>query len=229
VLDSYKLTLNRSSILLAEDDNQIRDSFTRLLKFYVQEVFSAKDGLEALELYKKHLPDIIITDVKMPKLNGLDFIKEIRKKDKTTPIVITSAYTDQELLLESIKLSLVEYIVKPMREDVLESVLSRCAKILQESKKSDVKFSNTFLYDSKKRVFLDKDKEIILTRKEVEFIELLLANRGSVVAKEKIEDTLEIYHDATPSALKNLVFKLRKKLPLDIIKTHGKLGYSIAN
>jgi DNA-binding response OmpR family regulator len=227
VFDIYKITLNSSVVLLAEDDSQIRESFARLLKFYVKDVISAKDGQEAIELYLKYQPDIIITDVKMPRLNGLEFIKEVRKKDNNTPIIVTSAYTDQKLLLESIKLSLVEYIVKPVREDILESALSECAKILKESKKSSIKLDDELFYDSKNRLLIYCKKEILLTKKEVEFIELLLANKDTLVTRQKIESYLDIFHDATPSALKNLVFKLRKKLPVNIIKTHGKLGYSI--
>jgi len=224
--DNYKTILSSSTILLVEDDKMVQNSFAKLLNFYVKSVFVANDGLEALEVYKDKNPDIIITDVKMPRLNGIEFIKKIREKNKKIPIVVTSAYTDQEYLLESIKLSLVEYLVKPMREEDLEKVLIECAKNLSRYQKK-ISFNSELFYDYTNKIFIYKDKEITLTNKEVEFIEFLLANRGNLVTKQKIEDKLYIYEDAPPSALKNLVFKLRKKLPLDIIKTQGKLGYLI--
>jgi len=224
--NSYKTILNNSSILLVEDDIKLQKNFARLLNFYVQKVFVANDGLEALEAYKQHKPDIIITDVKMPRLNGIEFIKKIREEDNQIPIVVTSAYTDQEYLLESIKLSLVEYLVKPMKEEDLEKVLMQCAKNLSKSPKK-IYFNSELSYDYTNKIFLYNDKPIALTNKEIEFIELLLSNRGNLVTKQKIESKLYIYEDAPPSALKNLVFKLRKKLPLDIIKTQGKLGYLI--
>jgi len=224
--DKYKTILNSSTILLVEDDKMVQNSFAKLLNFYVGAVLVANDGIEALEIYKEKNPDIIVTDVKMPRLNGIEFIKKIREDNSKIPIVVTSAYTDQEYLLESIKLSLVEYLVKPMREEALEKVLIECAKILSESKK-EIHFSSELYYDYTNKIFVYNNKEITLTNKEIEFIEFLLANRGNLVTKQKIEDKLYIYEDAPPSALKNLVFKLRKKLPLDIIKTQGKLGYLI--
>ncbi len=224
--DRDKTILSSSTILLVEDDKMVQNSFAKLLNFYVKSVYVADDGIEALEIYKQKKPDIIITDVKMPRLNGIDFIKKIREKDSKIPIVVTSAYTDQEYLLESIKLSLVEYLIKPMREEDLENVLKACAKILSETKK-EIYFNNNLYYDYINKVFIYNREEITLTSKEVEFIEFLLANRGNLVTKQKIEDKLYIYEDAPPSALKNLVFKLRKKLPIDIIKTQGKLGYLI--
>ena len=224
--DRDKTILSSSTILLVEDDKMVQNSFAKLLNFYVKSVYVADDGIEALEIYKQKKPDIIITDVKMPRLNGIDFIKKIREKDSKIPIVVTSAYTDQEYLLESIKLSLVEYLIKPMREEDLENVLKACAKILSETKK-EIYFNNNLYYDYINKVFIYNKEEITLTSKEVEFIEFLLANRGNLVTKQKIEDKLYIYEDAPPSALKNLVFKLRKKLPIDIIKTQGKLGYLI--
>ncbi|NOX16398.1 MAG: helix-turn-helix domain-containing protein, partial [Epsilonproteobacteria bacterium] len=65
------------------------------------------------------------------------------------------------------------------------------------------------------------------TQKEVEFFELMLAHKGNLVTKQEIENKIYIYEEAPPSALKNLVFKLRKKLEISIIKTVGKLGYTI--
>ena len=223
----YEIVLKSSKLLLAEDDKLVRESFGRLLSLYVNQVLFAKDGEEALSLYKKEKPDILITDVKMPKLNGIELIKEIRTFDKNIPIVITSAYTDREYLLDAIKLSLVEYVIKPMKESQLDTILENIAKILIENTKIKVYFDNNNYYDFANKVFVANKKAISLTHKEVEFLELLIEHKGELVTKAKIEDKLYIYEEAPPSALKNLVFKLRKKLPINIIKTYGKLGYLI--
>ncbi len=126
--EKYEIILNKSTILLAEDDQSVRESFERILLLFVDHVYCARDGEEALNLFEKYSPDIIITDIKMPKLNGLEFIKKIRQVDSDTPIIVTSAYTDQNFLLESIKLSLVDYIVKPIKETQLDKLLIECAK-----------------------------------------------------------------------------------------------------
>ncbi len=225
--EKYEIILNKSSILLAEDDESVRNSFKRVLLLFVDKVYSAKDGEEALRLYDKNNPDIIITDIKMPKMNGLELIKKIRESDNNTPIVVTSAYTDQNFLLESIKLSLVEYIVKPIKESELDRILKECAKVLEEKTKTVIRLNSTCKYDYDNKVLTCKDKDISLTHKEVEFFEILLAHRGTLVTKQAIEDKLYIYEEAPPSALKNLIFKLRKKIGEEIVKTVNKLGYII--
>ncbi len=225
--EKCEIILNKSSILLAEDEDKLRESFKKVLLLYVNEVYTACDGEEALELYYKHKPDILITDLKMPKLNGLDLIKTIRKENEEIPIIVTSAYTDQNFLLESIKLSLVEYAVKPIREINLSQLLESCANILLKNFHPVIQFTNESFYDFENKTFSFEGNNILLTQKEVEFLEILLAHRGNLVTKTSIEDKLYIYEDAPPSALKNLVFKLRKKLKVDIIKTVSKLGYMI--
>jgi len=225
--EKYEIILHKSSILLAEDDENVRNSFKKVLLLYVKEVYEACDGEKAFEIYKKHSPDILITDVKMPKLNGLELIKKIRTENKTLPIIVTSAYTDQNFLLESIKLSLVEYVIKPIKGSKLTELLNQCAEILLERSKAIIQIDHNSFYDYNNKTFNHNGKSIILTHKEVEFFEILLAHRGNLVTKQSIEDKLYIYEEAPPSALKNLVFKLRKKLGTKHIQTIGKLGYMI--
>lgn len=226
--EKYEILLNESSILLAEDEQNVRESFKKVLLLFVGAVFTAKDGAEALDIYKKENPDIIITDIKMPKLNGLELIKKIREKNSKTPIIVTSAHTDQNFLLESIKLSLVEYVVKPIKEKDLSRILMQCAKQLHENSNNVIKLKESSFYDMDNKIFIHKNRSVFLTQKEIEFFEILLVHRNNLVTKQDIEDKLYIYEEAPPTALKNLVFKLRKKLNTDIIQTVGKLGYMIS-
>ena len=225
--EKCEIKLKESSILLAEDEEQLRNSFKKVLLLYVEKVYTASNGEEALEQYKRYHPDILITDLKMPKLNGLDLIKIIRKENENIPIIVTSAFTDQNFLLESIKLSLVEYVVKPIREANLSKLLEDCSNRLFKNSKMIIELEDDSLYDYNNKTFIYKDQTILLTNKEVEFLEILLAHRGNLVTKYEIEDKLYIYEEAPPSALKNLVFKLRKKLNSNVIKTVSKLGYMI--
>ncbi len=226
MIQSYEDILNNSTILLIEDEPQLRASFSKLLSLFVGKVITATNGKEALEVLDSNI-DIIFTDIKMPKMDGIEFIKRVRKKKSDIPIVITSAYSNQEYLLEAIKLSLVEYLLKPVKESDLEGVLVSCAKTLNKSSSEIAIFNETLSYDYENKIIKYIDSIINLTNKEVIFIELLLKHRGKLVTKTEIEDNLYIYKEAPPSALKNLVFKLRKKLPLNIIESNNKLGYSI--
>jgi DNA-binding response OmpR family regulator len=221
--------LSNCTILLVEDEKPLRESFSKVLKLWVKDVIEASNGEEALQLYERYHPHIIITDIKMPTMSGLELVQAIRPINKTIPIVVTSAYADQAFLLESIKLSLVEYLIKPIQESDLMRVLDRCAQILLENRPQNVHLSNLGTYDYLNKCFIPKNKEpISLTPKEVELIELLLSHKGSLFTKQRIEEHLYLYEEAPPSALKNLIFKLRKKLNCELIETVGKLGYRIA-
>lgn len=219
--------MNNSSILLVEDEENLRNSFAKILLFYVAKVYTAADGEEAFLLYESKHPDIIITDIKMPKLNGVELIKKIRKENPHIPIIVTSAYTDRDFLLESIKLSLIDYIVKPIKEKDLVRLLEASAEILATKSQTTIAIDTLHTYDYDNKVIIQKDIPITLTQKEIELFELLLAHRGNLVTRQVIEDALYIYEEAPPSALKNLIFKLRKKIGSDIIQTVGNLGYTI--
>lgn len=220
--------LSKCTILLVEDENELRKSFKKVLSLWVKDVLEASNGEEAILIYKKHFPDIIITDIKMPKVNGLDFIQTIRDTNNDIPIIVTSAYTDKDFLLKSIKLSLVEYLVKPIQEHELEKVLVSSAKKILEKTHSLLEINSDISYDYQNKCFTDKNgNKISLTVKEVELVELLLKNRGILMPKAELERHLYVYEEAPPSALKNLVFKLRKKLDYNVIEGVGKLGYKI--
>lgn len=227
MIDKYKVILKNSSLLLAEDEQNLRESFTKVLLLYVGKVYTAADGEEAFLLYKENHPDIIITDVKMPRLNGVDLIKRIRKENQEIPIIVTSAYTDKDFLLESIKLSLIEYTVKPIRQSELIRILEESAAVLLEKTKTVMCIDEYHAYDYTNKMLTRNSVSIALTQKEIEFLEILLAHKGNLVTRQTLEDKLYIYEEAPPSALKNLVFKLRKKIGNDLIKTVGNLGYSI--
>ncbi len=223
----YEILLSKSSVLLAEDEERVRESFKMVLELYVDAVFCASNGKEAYAIYQKKHPDIVITDIKMPIVSGLELVKKIRLKDTETPIIVTSAYTDQDFLMESIKLSLIEYLVKPVKESDLSRVLEESARRLYADHHTITKITDEISYDLENKNFICNGKKIVITPKEIELVELLLAHRGNLLTKQEIEDRIYIYEDAPISALKNLVFKLRKKLPVDIIETVGKLGYMI--
>lgn len=227
MIDKYKVILKNSSLLLAEDEQNLREIFTKVLLLYVGKVYTAADGEEAFLLYKENHPDIIITDVKMPRLNGVDLIKRIRKENQEIPIIVTSAYTDKDFLLESIKLSLIEYTVKPIRQSELIRILEESAAVLLEKTKTVMCIDEYHAYDYTNKMLTRNSVSIALTQKEIEFLEILLAHKGNLVTRQTLEDKLYIYEEAPPSALKNLVFKLRKKIGNDLIKTVGNLGYSI--
>ena len=102
------------SLLYVEDDEMTLEEISYFLKKYIKKLYIAKDGEEGLELYKKYKPDIVITDVQMPKMNGLEMSEKILELNPNAPIVITTAYSDGEYLIRAIELKIDKYLLKPI-------------------------------------------------------------------------------------------------------------------
>ncbi len=116
--------LKSLSILYAEDDLVIQNSISRILKMFFKEVHIANDGNEALEIYQNNKIDVMMLDYVMPNLDGYQTAKFIREINKKIPIIIVSAYTDKEKLLNAIELNLIKYLEKPILHDDLINVFN---------------------------------------------------------------------------------------------------------
>lgn len=119
------------SILYVEDEATIRTSILKILKRRFENCYVATNGQEGLELYNQHNPDIIITDIQMPVMNGLDMIKTIRQNDLKCQIIITSAYNNSEFLFEAIQAKVDAFILKPINTQELLARIKHCAKEVQ--------------------------------------------------------------------------------------------------
>jgi len=106
-------------ILYVEDDEDIAEEVAEFLQHMVQELYVATNGEEGLRMYYKYHPDIIITDIQMPLMDGLEMIRKIREDDKEIPVLVTSAYDDSEFLVDSINLGVDGYLMKPLDFEVM--------------------------------------------------------------------------------------------------------------
>lgn len=211
----YAKVFKHLSVLLIEDDTLILEESRRTLEIFFSKVYATSDGQKGLELYKTYKPNIILSDIVMPKLSGLELAKAIRKEDYKTPIVFLTAHSDRETLLSSINLGLGAYLVKPFS---LEELLEACYKSLARGDvgaEGRVDFKNGVIYDIKKKE-LSKDGTILNAgNKEKELLELLLHNLDKTLSKEEIVYELWPLDTISNSALKSLLSRLRKKIGED--------------
>jgi DNA-binding response OmpR family regulator len=213
------------TLLYVEDDEIIRQNAVEYLSSYFKEVFQAEDGRVALEIYKSKKPNIIISDIKMPKLNGLEMAKEIRRNDKETPIIIATAFTDTNYLLEAVELQLIKYITKPISSKKLKEALKLVWEHLHLN--NIVKLSTTSFYDNfNKTLFID-EVLIKLTTRERQLLDLLAKNHHRVVNYEEIENILWYDDFMSKDALRALVRTLRIKLQGDYIENVSGFGYRL--
>ena len=216
--------LSNYSVLYAEDDAGVRKNVAEMLNLLFKEVYVACDGEEAYQFYEEHIPDIVITDIKMPRLSGLELAKKIRKKDENTQILIISAYTEVDYMLEAVELSLIRYIVKPITETKLFEALERFLEIKKSIGIIDI--AHGWVYDSANKVIKHETIEYELTKKESSLLELLLSKK-SVLTYEEIE--MELWKDEYMSlnALRLLMKNFRKKLPKNYLKNIQGVGYKL--
>ncbi|BAM32398.1 two-component system response regulator [Helicobacter cinaedi CCUG 18818 = ATCC BAA-847] len=119
--------LSKLTILYAEDDNDTANLTSLVLEDYVGRLLVAKNGQEALNLFKLHKVDLVITDILMPKMNGIELIDAIRTSSThpDVPVVITTAHTETKYLLDAIRLRVDGYILKPINVEELLHALDK--------------------------------------------------------------------------------------------------------
>ena len=204
-------------ILYVEDDEIARENGIEYLQNFFEQIYEASDAIKALQLYEKYQPDIIITDIQMPKLNGLEFVKRIRQKDKKTQIIIITAFCDKDYLLKAIELGLVKYLVKPVCEKEFEEALFLCVNSLQNNESNIIKLDENSYFDIFNKNLLINEEIIKLRTKEILFLELLIKNKNRYVSYEEIENYVWSDSVMTKDALKTLVKNIKIKISKDLI------------
>jgi len=222
-----KEILKNFTILYVEDEENIRRNAVEYLQRICKEVLEARDGKEAIGVWQKHHPDIIITDIRMPKLNGIDMARYIRTNDTDTQIIIATAYTDTEYLMQAVELQLVKYLVKPITKEKLIAALDQSVKFIEDKSKFTIALSKTCSYNAYSKLILCEDQEIKLTKNELLLIDLLAHYHTRVVHYEEIENAIWPTDGMSQDAIRSLVRGLRKKIPEGTIENISGIGYKI--
>ena len=124
--------LKRITVLYVEDDEHIRNELTSLLIKFFKNIHTATDGEDGLNVYNtnKENIDVIISDINMPNLSGIEMVKQIRESNDDIPVIFTTAYSDVDYLSESIKLKIYDYIIKPIDVRALLTYMTELSNIL---------------------------------------------------------------------------------------------------
>ncbi|WP_419777410.1 response regulator transcription factor [Malaciobacter marinus] len=214
-------------VLYVEDEDFIRANAVSYLKRFFHDVYEANDAYMALELIEKKQPHLVITDIKMPKLSGLDMIRRVRQTDEKTQFIVISAFTNKDYLLDAIDLGLVKYLSKPIKHDTIFPLLLKCAKNSFENENNKKFINETTYFDNFEKLLKVDEQEIKLTKSEMLFLELLCVNSPKVVSYEQIQEFVWEDEFMSDNAIRLLVRDLRKKLPCKAIKNVSKIGYKI--
>ncbi|APW66163.1 MULTISPECIES: response regulator transcription factor [Arcobacteraceae] len=217
--------LNAFRVLYVEDEKGIRENINEILEHYFKESYTAKNASDAYIKYVQNKPDLIITDIQMNGENGLDLIRKIRESDSKTRIIITSAHTDLDYMLQATELHLIKYIIKPITHDKLMTALEAFIKSYDESKIYSL--NEKWIFDFSKSVVTNNEEEFNLTKKESLFLKQLIT-KNRIITYEEMENLIWDEDSVmTANAMRLFIKNFRKKLPLKSLKNIQGTGYRL--
>ena len=227
---------NKFSLLYVEDNEKLRDKAVVFLKKFFRDVVIASDGQQALEIFKKHSYPVLITDIKMPNMNGMELSKHVKTINPQTEIVIMSAFDDKELLMKGIEFGVFRFLKKPVDAkeliDVLYEVVSKIIKE-QHKKLFYMHLKSVFNYQSSMVCMLQDSKIVIANEIFLEFF-----GCDSVTTCEKeISDVGSyflphdgfLYNQDKVDALKTLKENPDKLFHVKLKTTDGNIHHCIVN
>jgi len=228
----------KTRVLLVEDEEDARE----ILEFYLATIFDeveiATNGEEGYNLCLSHqqenkLFDVIITDIKMPKKDGLTMIEEITQILPDQKYIIVSAYKDEEYLFKSIGLNVMGYFVKPLAVDNIMDMLKKVKeKILLTKKETPAKnlisLNKTYIYDVDKKTLFKGDISVKLSLKELSLVQVLISNLGTIVTKEMLKEKIWDDLNTSDATMRTIIKRVKDKVSDDdfIISRKG-YGYLI--
>ena len=212
-------------ILVVEDDKTLREGISEYLSEFGYIVMEAKDGSEAISKFNNDI-NLIILDIQIPFINGLDVLKEVRRKSKV-PVLMLTAFSDEEFKIEAFTNLADGYVEKPFSLPVLKARIDSLIKKnfgeieKFEYKNIDVNFTS---YTAK-----INDEDIDINAKELEILKCLLDNEGQVLTRMQIIDNVWKETEEVPydRVIDVYIKELRKKLELDCIITIRNVGYKL--
>jgi DNA-binding response OmpR family regulator len=208
-------------VLLVEDEENI----AKLLKGAIGDSFYsftlAKDGKDGIEKFLQISPDIVITDINMPHMSGLEMAKELKSINPNIPVIILSAFSEKEKLFHAIDVGVAKYFLKPYDPD---EILDYISSIADELGSKTVELSEGFSFNKTTRALYKESRFVALSKNENKFITMLVENSNSLVDDESIKIALW-GKSVSDNRLRTFVRRLRAKTSKKLVQNVKGLGY----
>lgn len=216
-------------VLLVDDDRDVADYVRRELEEESFSVIVAHDGAMALRLAESSAFDIIVLDVMMPFMDGLQLTRNLRRQNILTPILLLTGRDAPEEIVRGLEAGADDYLTKPFSFDVLLArIRARTRRFDQKS--SELRFADLIVDFEKHKAWRGK-QEIVLTRTEFAILECLLRSAGRVVTRDRLIDTIWSDREVSENNLDVFIRFLRTKVDIPgtakLIHTERGLGYSL--
>jgi len=215
--------LKNLTVLLVEDEPHLAHLLRNAIGSHFARFELAHDGKEGLSKVQDIHPDIVITDITMPHMSGLEMSGILHEEDPDLPIVILSAYSEKEYLLDAIDIGITKYLIKPFDPDELLDVLCALAQKMEKARRTAL--MAPYQFDTgEKKLFHDKTM-VRLTQRETRFLDALLAHPNHFLPTEDINTTLWNDENVTDERLRVFINRLRQKTDPALIENVVGQGY----
>ena len=213
-------------ILIVEDEDMIREGISDYLTDCGYETIQAADGLEALEQFSNHQVALILLDIQMPKLNGLEVLSEIRKSSQV-PVLMLTAFQDEEYKMSAFAALADGYLEKPFSLSLLKVRVDAIFKRYYDTGRIFTYRNTEVDFDSYSAKVAGQ--EVAVNAKELEILDYLAKNEGRALTRSQIIDAVWKMTDEIPfdRVIDVYIKELRKKLDLDCILTVRNVGYKL--
>ena len=213
-------------ILIVEDEDMIREGISDYLMDCGYETIQAADGLEALEQFSNHQVALILLDIQMPKLNGLEVLSEIRKSSQV-PVLMLTAFQDEEYKMSAFAALADGYLEKPFSLSLLKVRVDAIFKRYYDTGRIFTYRDTEVDFDSYSAKVAGQ--EVAVNAKELEILDYLVRNEGRALTRSQIIDDVWKMTDEVPfdRVIDVYIKELRKKLDLDCILTVRNVGYKL--
>ena len=213
--------MSRYNLLYVEDDLDTIENMVHFTKNKFNEVYIAKDGQEALDMIKNKNIDLLILDINIPLINGLELAKIIRKKNPIIPILFLTAYSDTSKLLKAIDLQVDGYLIKPLNIDDLNNYISKIFLKLNKIYISEnVKLQDNFTWNKKFQELKYNELTIPLTKTEIILLTKLISNQRHILSLEEIKEYVFSGKDITDNSIVQLISRLKNKTKMATASKH---------
>lgn len=220
--------MKKLSILYVEDDPEVQKHISEFLKRYCRDVYLADNAEEGYELFSQHQTDIVMLDINLPGMSGMDLAEKIRSLSTNVRIIMATAYTDKEFLLQAIELNLIRYLVKPITSDDLYDVFEKCINTMDPDEKfARVDLGHECFYQPHTKELIKEGEIIVLRKKEMELLEFFVAHANEIVTYEMLETMVWKDMLMTQDAIRSQIKNLRKKIHTKLFTNVSGIGYKL--
>ena len=224
---SLKKILKQSDVLFISEIDDSYKKIENILNIFFKKTFHTNSIINANQIYEKNFPNAIVIDINLKESNGLTFIKELRKKNKTLPIIVITNNKEINILIEAIKLNLTDYLLKPFDINKFLNTLNSLAKQILNSGEILVLLKQNIKYDYVEKIVINEGKDIKLTKIESRLLELLLVNKNKYIKNDEIKKQIWSSKEISDSAFKSLMNRLSNKIGKETIENSFGIGYGI--